>query len=223
MGKESGQNGALIGSAVYFAALNREHWIAAVMLRPESWDYAAVLREVAARAADTAEQVWGDLKRRAAVLRQLPAGDCLALAKIMEGLAEVCALGGAGGGRCRDCAALLRQAVLPLPSAGGADGSRPFTGRCGYAVGSEAYLAYVEERVFLGELPPEVGGRRGDRAYRKQLETSLKAVARHLEWDLAQGDKECVTGENAERLRRAARSLADCGVGAENILLRPGA
>ena len=222
----TGQNGETAGSAAYFAALNREHWIAAVMLRPETWDYAAVLREVAARAADTAEQVWNDLNTCARLLRHLPAEDRAELARVMEGLAEVCALGGAGTRRCEDCVGLLKRSDGDTPAEPGAegrerlegeaavsgDGALP-VGRCGYAIGSAAYLAYVEERVFLGELPPGVGGRRGNRAYRQLLETSLEAVARQLERDLEQLENGCVIGENTARLRRAAQVLAGCGAG----------
>ena len=70
MSKElKGRNRETVGSAGYFAALNREHFIGGMMLRPDGWAYHETLRETAERARDTAEQVWGDLQRHAAALQ----------------------------------------------------------------------------------------------------------------------------------------------------------
>ncbi len=84
-----------------------------------------------------------------------------------------------------------------------ADDPRQFTGRCGRVICTQEYIDHIEQHIFGRDIPNYYGGRNGDRAYGRLITSSQENIAKEIEWDLEQGerDNDYVRDENADRLK----------------------
>lgn len=84
-----------------------------------------------------------------------------------------------------------------------------YEGRCGREVGSRAYREYFEEQVFGRTL----SGMFGTADYTDQLQEDLNSIARQLEHDLddAQREGDYITDGTADILRDVVDDLDHCG------------
>lgn len=82
-------------------------------------------------------------------------------------------------------------------------------GACGYSIGSKEYRDYIEQKVFLQNLPAMSGDNYGG-----ILRNALTSIANQLQRDLAKNEHEnnYITDETARKLRDAVRELDHCGI-----------
>lgn len=94
------------------------------------------------------------------------------------------------------------------------NGSQRYEGKCGHVIGSNAYLAYMELRVF-GFVPPSLmNAASGNPDYETLLRDSLRSVANQLERELdnAIRENDYITDETAATLKAVVSELDHCGV-----------
>ena len=93
MSKEAaGQMGAKIGSSEYWYRVNRSTLLGNVM--GSNTNYQTTLRALGTKAAEAIEEIYRDLEKLGTRIRFLPSGDRNALAKQVEGLYDICKMGG---------------------------------------------------------------------------------------------------------------------------------
>lgn len=93
-------------------------------------------------------------------------------------------------------------------------GTPDYKGRCGYSIGSRAYLSHVEAEVFECGVPILYSAAFGDPNYVDIIKETLQAAANQLEQDLDDAIREdaYITDTNANRLRGVVDDLEACGV-----------
>lgn len=102
MSKEAvGQMGAKIGSSEYWYRVNRSTLLGNVM--GSNTNYQTTLRALGTKAAEAIEEIYRDLEKLGTRIRFLPSGDRNALAKQVEGLYDICKMGGVIAWRNNEC------------------------------------------------------------------------------------------------------------------------
>lgn len=91
---------------------------------------------------------------------------------------------------------------------------REFTGRCGRVICSREYIDHIEKHVFGVNVPNYYGGHGGDRAYAKMITDALNSIAKEIERNLAQGerDDDYIKDENADILKECIKNLERCRI-----------
>ena len=89
-----------------------------------------------------------------------------------------------------------------------------YEGRCGYPVGSKAYMTHLESEVFGKELPILICAASGNPDYEKLIKDALNSVADQLGRDLdnAIRENDYITNETADKLKAVVSELDHCGV-----------
>lgn len=91
---------------------------------------------------------------------------------------------------------------------------KEFTGRCGRVICTSEYIDHIEQHVFGGNIPNYYAYRGGDRAYKKMITDSLESIAKNIESDLAQGERNngYIKDENADNLKECIKNLEWCKI-----------
>jgi len=89
-----------------------------------------------------------------------------------------------------------------------------YEGRCGYPVGSKAYMTHLESKVFSAGLPILICAASGNPDYEKLIKDALNSVANQLSRDLdtAIRENDYITDETADKLKAVVSELDHCGV-----------
>ena len=89
-----------------------------------------------------------------------------------------------------------------------------YEGRCGYPVGSKAYMTHLESKVFGTGLPILICAASGNPDYEKLIKDALNSVADQLSRDLdnAIRENDYITDETADKLKVVVSELDHCGV-----------
>ena len=111
MSKEAtGQFGVKIGSREYWSRINRDVMLGSLM--EDKTDYRAMLQRLGSRADDAIEEVYEDLSELGSKIRYLSSFDRNALAKQVEGLYDICRMGGVHAHHSSECIQGLNLSVM---------------------------------------------------------------------------------------------------------------
>ena len=111
MSKEAtAQLGVKLGSSEYWSRINRDTLFGDLL--GSGTDYRSALGKLGARARDTIEDIYDDLSELGSKIRYLPSSDRNALAKQVEGLYDVCRLGGVSAGHSSECVQGLNLSIM---------------------------------------------------------------------------------------------------------------
>ena len=111
MSKEAtAQLGVKVGSSEYWSRINRDTLFGDLL--GSGTDYRSALGKLGARARDTIEDIYDDLSELGSKIRYLPSSDRNALAKQVEGLYDVCRLGGVSAGHSSECVQGLNLSIM---------------------------------------------------------------------------------------------------------------
>jgi len=282
MSKEAtGQSGAKIGSSEYWSRANHTTMLGGLMGSKTS--YQATIGQLGTKAAAAIEEIYEDLSALGSKIRYLPSSDRNALAKQVEGLYDICKMGGVSARHNSECVQGLNLSIMsPWTSsfrdergiekaisfidksrfsgseamkllqeaskwsisfaAGGnkekqafletaAQGNlssrflkdvadeyqnrhttQRYEGRCGYSVGSKAYMTHLESKVFGAGLPMLICAASGNPDYEKLIKDALNSVADQLGRDLdnAIRENDYITDETADKLKAVVSELDHC-------------
>lgn len=91
-----------------------------------------------------------------------------------------------------------------------------YTGKCGYELGSDRYIEWVEKQVFGDAMNSRVGDKYQYAAYMKKLLSTTRDWIRE---DLEQGERkhDYITDESADLLKRAVQNLEKCKIDCYNL------
>jgi len=283
MSKEAtGQSGAKIGSSEYWSRINHTTMLGGLMGSKTS--YQATIGQLGTKAAAAIEEIYEDLSALGSKIRYLPSSDRNALAKQVEGLYDICKMGGVSVRHNSECIQGLNLSIMsPWTSsfrdergiekaisfidksrfsgseamkllqeaskwsisfaAGGnkekqafletaAQGNlssrflkdvadeyqnrhttQRYEGRCGYSVGSKAYMTHLESKVFGAGLPMLICAASGNPDYEKLIKDALNSVADQLGRDLdnAIRENDYIKDETANKLKAVVSELDHCG------------
>ena len=101
-----GQNGKIVGSSSYFAALNAGVLLG-LMRDYTSYNYYQSLQKSADRIHSALEEIYQDLKTNIGVLRYVPLSDRKALLNVLEGYECLCKLASKSTGKSAECIGML--------------------------------------------------------------------------------------------------------------------
>ena len=95
-----------------------------------------------------------------------------------------------------------------------------YEGRCGYPVGSKAYMTHLESNVFGTGLPILICAASGNPDYEKLIKDALNSVADQLGRDLdnAIRENDYITDETADKLKAVVSELDHCGAGTGGLI-----
>ena len=111
MSKEAtGQYGAKLGSSEYWSRVNHATILSGFMGAETS--YQATLRELGQRASAAIEEIHGDLSNLGGRIRYLSASDRNALVKQVEGLYDICKMGGVSVRHNNECVQGLNLSIM---------------------------------------------------------------------------------------------------------------
>lgn len=170
-----GQNGAVLGSDMYWNQLNSSTILGGLMQWASGTEYYRTLQETATRASTAIEEIYDDLQQNIDRICLAPSSPRDTLAKQVESLYNFCE---------RECIALAKEAATwGVSSVAGGDQKklalltdisqgkdesflklvadtyetsgpiREVQGACGYAIGSSGYLNHIERIVFPKAFP----------------------------------------------------------------------
>lgn len=94
-----------------------------------------------------------------------------------------------------------------------------FTAKCGYEIGSSAYLEHFEAQVFGTSISASNNASFGNPDYDGLLRDSLRSVADQLEYDLdeAARQNDYITDNTADVIKEVVNDLHSCGVSTGSI------
>ena len=94
-----------------------------------------------------------------------------------------------------------------------------YEGRCGYPVGSKAYMTHLESKVFGTGLPILICAASGNPDYEKLIKDALNSVADQLSRDLDNTIREndYITDETADKLKAVVSELDHCGASTSSL------
>ena len=95
-----------------------------------------------------------------------------------------------------------------------------YEGRCGYPVGSKAYMTHMESKVFGTGLPILICAASGNPDYEKLIKDTLNSVTAQLSRDLdnAIRENDYITDETADKLKAVVSELDHCGAGTGGLI-----
>lgn len=96
---------------------------------------------------------------------------------------------------------------------------RHFTGKCGYEIGSRAYLEHFEAQVFGTSISASNNASFGNPDYDGLLRNALRSVVDQLEHDLDEAalQNDYITDETATALKEVVNDLNSCGISTGSI------
>lgn len=94
-----------------------------------------------------------------------------------------------------------------------------FTGKCGYEIGSRAYLEHFEAQVFGSSISASNNASFGNPDYAGLLRDALRSVADQLEYDLdeAARQNDYITDNTADVIKEIVNDLNSCGISTGSI------
>jgi len=111
MSKEAtGQSGAKIGSSEYWSRANHTTMLGGLMGSKTS--YQATIGQLGTKAAAAIEEIYEDLSALGSKIRYLPSSDRNALAKQVEGLYDICKMGGISARHNSECVQGLNLSIM---------------------------------------------------------------------------------------------------------------
>ena len=111
MSKEAtGQMGTIIGSDMYWSRVNHTTMFGGLMGSKTS--YQAALRQLGTKAAAAIEEIYEDLSNLGRQIRYLSSSDRNALAKQVEGLYDICKMGGISARHNSECVQGLNLSIM---------------------------------------------------------------------------------------------------------------
>jgi len=95
-----------------------------------------------------------------------------------------------------------------------------YEGRCGYPVGSKAYMTHLESKVFSAGLPILICAASGNPDYEKLIKDTLNSVTAQLSRDLdnAIRENDYITDETADKLKAVVSELERCGASTGGLI-----
>lgn len=231
-----GQNGAVLGSDMYWNQLNSNTILGGLMQWASGTEYYRTLQETATRASTAIEEIYDDLQQNIDRICLVPSSPRDTLAKQIESLYNFCE---------RKCIDLAKEAATwGVSSAAGGDQKklalltdisqgkdesflklvadtyetsgpiREVQGACGYAIGSSGYLDHIERIVFPQGLSSAYGVTSGSPDYAGALRSGIHSIADQLQADLEQNtrDNNYITDSTEKRLTEAVSDLSRCGI-----------
>ncbi len=102
-----GQNGALLGSDMYWNQLNSSTILGGLMQWASGTEYYRTLQEAAARASTAIEEIYDDLQQSTDRICWVPSSPRSTLAKQVESLYNVCEMAGILNRYSRECQRIL--------------------------------------------------------------------------------------------------------------------
>ena len=102
-----GQNGAVLGSDIYWNQLNSSSILGGLMQWTSGTEYYRTLQEAAARASTAIEEIYDDLQQNIGQICLVPSSPRSTLAKQVESLYNVCEMVGILNRHSRECQRIL--------------------------------------------------------------------------------------------------------------------
>ena len=202
--------------------------IGAEHIRKQLVKTALIWGEVGNRAGTAGEEIYDDLQEHINAIRNISADRRGALAKQVQSLYDVCRMSGSFCSHSSDCIGILNLSGFYLPGSSFRDDRAIQTAirrikSCSDFFASErldllqkavdrsiSFAAGSDERkVFLQDVPAMYTD-----GYDGALKDSLEDIARQLQRDLSQNEREnnYITDDTARNLRAAVSELEHCGI-----------